>query len=102
MDQAARDQLASWIREQYTSLIGDSPSGFFAHCYLGSPYVDHRLDAMGAIVEHYTPSDTVPEPFAAARGLARSEAYAYIEVWAGGTLIPVRPTGLPVAGPEAW
>ncbi len=67
--------------------------GLFAKCYLGHPYVDHRLSLDGAIAEHYAAGDTVPPAFAPCRGLARSAAYAYIEVYGDGQVIPIRTNG---------
>jgi len=75
--------------------------GLFGHCYLGvrqsdgQPYLDHRFDLTLNILEHYTSVDSVPAGFEPARPLARSEAYAYIEVYSDGTVIPIYPNGQP-------
>ncbi|MEU8316214.1 hypothetical protein [Micromonospora sp. NPDC048887] len=100
LDAGARAELAKWVRDEYEREFGDVPLGFVATCYLGPPYVDHRLDLFHSIVEHYAPGDVMPEPFAQARMLARTGAYAYIEVYAGGTLHPVLPDGSVVGGSE--
>ncbi len=97
LDPASRGELARWIREQYEQEFGDIPLGFLAQCYLGPPYVDHRLDLFRDIVEHYAPADVVPEPFGAARMLVRTGAYAFVEVYASGELRPVLPDGSVVA-----
>jgi hypothetical protein len=93
IDEASRRELAAWITDQYTRDYGDIPLGFLARCYLGPPYVDHRLDLLQSIAEHFTPDSVVPAPFDRARGLARSDAYEFIEVYASGTLVPVRADG---------
>jgi hypothetical protein len=93
IDQAARDAIAAHIRAEYERDIGDLPLGFVAPCGLGPPYVDHILDLGQSIVEHYAPADAMPEPFARARMLARSGAYAYVEVYLSGTIVPVRADG---------
>ena len=96
IDQSARDELARWIRNEYFNEIGDLPLGFVAECGLGPPYVDHILDLGHTIVDHYASADPMPEPFAAARMLARSGAYAYVEVYLSGTVVPVLANGSPV------
>ena len=93
VDQAARRELADWINDQYATDYGDVPLGFVARCHLGPPYVDHRLDLLHAIAEHYQPSDAVPAPFDRARMLARLASYEFIEVYASGLLVPVRVDG---------
>jgi len=93
IDEASRRELAAWITDQYTREYGDVPLGFLARCYLGAPYVDHRLDLLQSIAEHFTPDSVVPAPYDRARSLARSNAYEFIEVYASGTLVPVRVDG---------
>ena len=93
IDPAERAQLARWISDQYTAEIGDAPLGFVAQCYLGPPYVDHRLDLAHSIVQHYAPNDVMQEPFSQARMLVRTGAYEYVEVYLSGVLIPVRSDG---------
>jgi hypothetical protein len=97
LDRAAREELARWVRDEYQNEFGDVPLGFVAVCHLGPPYVDHRLDLIGSIVEHYAPADVMPDPFASARMLARTGAYEFIEVYASGELRPVLPDGSVVA-----
>ncbi|MEN3608651.1 hypothetical protein [Plantactinospora sp. ZYX-F-223] len=97
IDPAARAELARWVREQYETEYGDIPLGFMARCYLGPPYVDHRLDLLHDIVEHFAPADGVPEPFAQARMLARNDAYAFVEVYASGEIRPVFADGTVVS-----
>jgi hypothetical protein len=67
-----------------------------APCGLGPPFVDHILDLGGAIVEHYASADTMPEPYANARMLVRSGAYAYVEIYLSGTVVPVLADGAAV------
>ncbi|MFF1357677.1 hypothetical protein [Streptomyces sp. NPDC058297] len=93
VDEAARRQLADWIREEYTTSYGEIPLGFFSRCYLGPPYVDHQLNLFQVIVRHFAPSDPVPEPFSGARMLVRTGGYAFVEVYSGGLLLPVLDDG---------
>ena len=67
--------------------------GFVAKCYLGPPYVDHRMDLLHDILDHYSVVQSMPEPFEGARMLARSGTYAYIEVYGSGLLVPVLEDG---------
>jgi hypothetical protein len=97
LDQAARDEFVSWIRNEYTREVGDIPLGFVAVCQLGPPFVDHILDLLHTILQHFGPADPMPEPFNQARMLARTGAYAYIEVYASGAIVPVPPDGVVVA-----
>ncbi|WP_329563077.1 hypothetical protein OG711_36515 [Streptomyces uncialis] len=93
IDEAQARRVIDGIRQEYASAHGGVPLGFLAHCYLGPPFVDHQLDLDHAVVRHFAPADTVPEPYAAARMLARSEAYAYIEIHSDGLAIPVLKDG---------
>ncbi|HEV2638112.1 MAG TPA: hypothetical protein VGX23_23385 [Actinocrinis sp.] len=94
VDEQTRRQLAEWIAGHYAVEYGGAiPLGFLATCYLGPPYVDHRLSLLETIVEHYGPSDPVPEPFAQARSLVRSGAYRYVEIYSDGQLVPVLKDG---------
>ncbi|MFJ9027688.1 hypothetical protein ACIRQP_04045 [Streptomyces sp. NPDC102274] len=93
LNEAAVRELSGWIREQYATSYGDVPVGFVAVCRLGPPFVDHRLSLFHTIIDHFAPGDPMPEPFAAARMLVRSRAYEYVEVYAGGTVLPVLDDG---------
>ncbi|WP_204367469.1 hypothetical protein [Nocardiopsis valliformis] len=93
MSETSRAELVAWITGAYEEQVEAIPLGFFSRCYLGPPYVDHRLGLTHMIIEHFRSPDPVPEPFAAARVLARSPAYAFIEVYHDGTLVPVREDG---------
>ena len=93
IDEASRRELTAWITDQYAKDYGDIPLGFLARCHLGAPYVDHRLDLLQSIAEHFTPDSVVPAPFDRARSLARSSSYEFIEVYASGTLVAVRIDG---------
>ncbi len=91
----AQQEIIDWLRQAYDARGGGPLVGLFGHCYLGAPYIDHAFDLTGAIREHYTPSHAVPPMYVAARPFAVSEAYAYIEIYADGQVIPVRPDGSP-------
>ncbi|MFC8230557.1 hypothetical protein [Streptomyces sp. NPDC057287] len=80
---------ADEIRRMYAGDRGGLPIGFLARCRLGAPFVDHRLDLAHTVVTHFAAADPVPEPFGAARMLARSQSYAYIEIYSDGLVIPV-------------
>ncbi|MEI2648070.1 MAG: hypothetical protein V9G15_03425 [Dermatophilaceae bacterium] len=92
-DPGAVQELMDWINEQYAARQSGTVVGLFGKCYLGSPYLDHQMSLSGHILEHYTPDDALPAPFLPARGLARSDAYAYIEVYDDGLVVPVRRDG---------
>ena len=97
IDEASRAELARAVRDAYEFEIGDIPLGCVAQCFLGPPYVDHVLDLGHAIVAHYAPGDVMPEPFAQARMLVRTGAYAFVEVYISGTIVPVLTDGTAVA-----
>lgn len=86
-------EAAQWLREQYAVAYGTVPLGYVAPCFLGPPYADHLLGLDGCVLEHYAPTDPMREPFSGARMLARSGAYAYVEVYAGGLVLPVLADG---------
>lgn len=92
-DAAYRAELTEWIDNAYTERMGGVLLGLFARCHLGPPYVDHRLTVVGHILEHYRPTDIVPPPFDAARTLAQSPVYEYVEVYSDGDIIPVLADG---------
>ncbi|QGF23378.1 hypothetical protein [Raineyella fluvialis] len=92
-DPVTQAELAGWIQERYEERGGGTLIGLFGHCYLGHPYVDHRMDVAGNITQHFKMADAVPGPFAAARPLARSSAYLFIEIYDDGQVVPVRPDG---------
>jgi len=96
-DPAMAQAILRWIQDEYDSRQGGVILGLFSRCYLGAPYVDHRLDLSGGLIlEHFTGAETPPGPFQAARPFARSDAYTFIEVYDDGTVIPVRADGRPV------
>lgn len=96
LDPATRDELVRWIRNQYTVEYGDIPLGLVSKCYLGPPYVDHRMDLLHNILDHFSPTQAMPEPFDGARMLVRSGTYAFIEVYGSGLLVPIMDDGTPV------
>ncbi|MFE6163685.1 hypothetical protein ACFQ7F_32760 [Streptomyces sp. NPDC056486] len=93
LDEGARRQLAEWIGDEYRTAYGDVPLGLVARCHLGPPYIDHVLNLFHVILRHFAPAEPMPEPFAQARMLARSDGYAYIEVYDGGLILPVLADG---------
>ena len=93
MDAASRQELADWITEQYRTEFDAVPLGFVSQCYLGSPYVDHRLDLIGSIVQHYSASQQMPPLFESARMLARTGRYEFVEVYLNGELKAVSSDG---------
>lgn len=92
-DQHAYREIMQWVCSEYEARQGGTIMGLFAECYLGPPYVDHRLDLLGTICEHYAPADPVPMPYAQARGLAQSGAYAHVELYTDGAMVPILPDG---------
>lgn len=98
VDARAQKELIDFIGSIYEAQDLGLLVGLFAQCFLGPPYVDHQMNMAGDILVHYAPYDSVPPMFEGARPLARSGAYAYIEVYDDGTLIPVRGTGTVVVG----
>jgi hypothetical protein len=100
VDEAARRELSDWIRSEYHREFGDIPLGFVALCYLGPPYIDHRLDLIGSIVDHFSAADRMPDPFQQARMLVRASAYDFIEVYGSGKLVAVRSDGTSVTVEE--
>jgi hypothetical protein len=93
LDEATRHEVAKWIGEQYVAEYGSALLGMVAVCYLGPPYVDHRLDLFGGIIDHFAASEPMPAPYEAARMLARSGAYAFVEIHSDGRIVPVTDDG---------
>ncbi|MFI9239196.1 hypothetical protein [Streptomyces sp. NPDC053079] len=93
LDAAAFRELTGRIRDEYADAFGDVPIGFVAQCHLGPPYVDHRLSLLHEIIDHFAPGQPMPDPFSGARMLVRTGHYAYVEVYASGTLLPVLEDG---------
>jgi len=96
-DPHLRRELSEWLEGLFVAADVAVPVGFFARCYLGGNYVDHRLLLTGAIAEHYTRDEAPPPPWAAARPVVRAQAYAYVEVYDDGSLVPVRADGTSVS-----
>lgn len=91
------EAIKKLIADDYESRQGGRLVGLFGKCYLGEPFIDHRFDLSGSmILEHFTRDQEPPPPFIPARPFARSEAYAYIEVYDDGCVIPIRGNGKPV------
>ncbi|MBK6440867.1 MAG: hypothetical protein IPH27_11440 [Actinomycetales bacterium] len=92
-DPAVLAALVDSIRAMYEERGGGELLGLFGRCFLGHPYVDHRMALSLAILHHYRHDEDPPPPFAVARPLARSDSYAFIEIYADGAIIPVRHDG---------
>lgn len=92
-DPVYRQQLLDWLRQTYSERCGGLLVAIFAKCYLGEPYQDHYVSLTGNIVEHYKRNEPVPDMFLPARPLAASPAYAYIEIYSDGEIIPVAEDG---------
>lgn len=97
VDQVAQANVMQWIREEYEDRYGGMLLGMFSKCYLGPPFVDHKLDLFGSILEHYSPNDDPGYPYSKARGLARSGSYAFIEIYSDGQIVPILPDGTAVS-----
>lgn len=89
----ARKEIADWIQEVYEAYGSSDVVGLFGHCYLGDGHIDHAFSFTGDIIAHYYPNDQVPPMYQGARPLARTDQYAYIEIYADGMIVPVRPDG---------
>lgn len=92
-DPAYQQKLAKWIQEVYAQRGGGQLVALFSKCYLGNPYQDHHLSLAGNIIEHYQHSEQVPPLFAQARVLAANPAYAYVEIYSDGAVVPVAEDG---------
>lgn len=92
-DETVRRELVDWIRSVYDDRQGGVLVGLMSQCFLGAPYVDHRLSLDGYILEHFRPGDIVPPAYAAARRLAQSGAYAFVEIYDDGAVVPIRSDG---------
>lgn len=90
---AARKEIADWIQEVYEAYGSGDLVGLFGHCYLGDGHVDHAFSFTGDIIAHYFPNDQIPAMYQSARPLARSEQYAYIEIYSDGMIVAIRPDG---------
>ncbi|MFV0407825.1 MAG: hypothetical protein ACK5LN_13560 [Propioniciclava sp.] len=102
LDTATDPQSVHELMEFLDSLyqvedLPDRPFALFGQCYLGHPYLDHVMTLEGGILEHFTNTEQIDPEYRAARGLARSGAYAYIELYRDGSVVPIRETGDPVA-----
>lgn len=92
-DPRVQKELADWINALYQERDGGTLVGLFGHCYLGDDFVDHEMDLLGGILRHFRSGELVPPAYLAARPLARSEAYLFIEVYADGAIVPIRHDG---------
>ncbi|MDR0513535.1 MAG: hypothetical protein LBG81_00025 [Coriobacteriaceae bacterium] len=92
-DPAMKKAIMEWVESEYDKRGGGKLIGLFGKCYLGHPYCDHRMDLSGSIIEHFKADDPVPPPYKEARAYAASSAYAFIEVYDDGEVIPVHNDG---------
>ena len=95
-DPETRRQLAEFVRSIYEEEDLGQPVALFSTCYLGHPYLDHVMSLDGEILTHFKCSEHLTPDLEPARSLARSGAYAFIELYDNGSMIPVRETGQPV------
>lgn len=95
-DPESRRELSDWVRSLYEAQDLADPVALFSRCYLGQPYLDHVMTLEGSILTHFTRSDEIPAEYESARALARSDAYAFIEIYDDGTVVPIRDSGDPV------
>lgn len=94
-DDAYRVQLIQWLEQAYADQMGGVLVGLFSRCYLGAPYIDHRLSLAGNIIEHYCHDQTPPPPYDRARPFIRSGAYEFVEIYSDGEVVPISPNGTP-------
>lgn len=102
LDPRANAEIMNLIRNDFDARQGGALIGLFARCYLGPPYIDHKLDIYGNICQHYVASETVEFPYHHARALVRSDAYAFVELYSDGSIVPVRDDGEPVRSGSAF
>lgn len=96
VDRASQAEIMRWVQAEYEARQGGTLVGLLQQCYLGPPYVDHKLDLFGDIVRHYEGGEAVESPYGQARGLVSSGAYAFVEIYSDGAMVPVRPDGTAV------
>ncbi|MBX3087334.1 MAG: hypothetical protein KF742_02495 [Cryobacterium sp.] len=93
VDPVARKEITDWIQKVYEAYGSSDVVGMFGHCYLGDGHIDHAFSFTGEIIQHFYPTDDVPSIYRAARPLALTDQYAFIEIYSDGTIVPVRPDG---------
>lgn len=94
-DPQARKELADFVESIYEEQDIGHPVALFSTCYLGHPYLDHVMSLDGEILTHFTRTERLDPKYEPARALARSGAYAFIELYEDGSIVPVRETGHP-------
>lgn len=95
-DPETRRKLAEFVQNIYEEEDLGQPVALFSTCYLGHPYLDHVMSLDGEILTHFKRNERLSPDLEPARALARSGAYAFIELYDNGSMIPVRETGQPV------
>lgn len=94
-DEASCAAVLKNLEDAYIERMGGELIALFSRCYLGDPYLDHKLNLLGKIVEHYPASQPLTGSYEKARNLISSGAYAYVEIYADGAVIPISRTGQP-------
>jgi len=82
-DTKGMDDLMKAIQEEFgTAELTSLPLGILSKCFLGHPYEVHTLDLSGGyIIKHYKIDEILPVDFEKARGLAKHNAYAFVEIY---------------------
>lgn len=97
VDETSRVEIMRWIQEDYNARQGGALLGMFSKCYLGPPFIDHKLDLLGSILQHFSLSEDPGYPYSQARGLVRSGSYAFVEIYSDGMIVPILPDGTAVS-----
>lgn len=97
VDETSRTEIMRWIQDDYDARQGGSLLGMFAKCFLGPPFIDHKLDLLGSILQHFSSTDDPGYPYSQARGLVRSGSYSFVEIYSDGTIVPILPDGTAVS-----
>ena len=91
-DSAAREIIDA-LRDEFPEVRIESVLlGIVDKCYLGAPYEVHTLSLQGSIIEHYVGGAPLPGRLEAARSIAMSGSYDFIEVYSD-CLRAVSPSG---------
>jgi len=89
LDQKTLTDTKGWneamqmIQEEFgTAELASLPLGIVSKCYLGHPYEVHILDlSTTQIIQHYKITEPMPGEFEKARGVAKHNTYALVEVY---------------------
>ncbi|MCD0467789.1 hypothetical protein [Flavobacterium sp. ENC] len=82
-DTKGMEELMKAIQEEFgTAELASLPLGIVSKCFLGHPYEVHTLDLSGSqIIKHYKTTESMETEFEKARGVARHNAYAMVEIY---------------------